>query len=66
MPKNLQFARPMMGSSTGFDADQARRQLLKKCQDVPPPQLAADDHTAFSVDAVDLKTPIWRCRDQQW
>src|SRR5262245_66472941 len=44
-----------MRRSAGLDPDQARRQLLKECQNVAPPQLTADDHLAFTIHAVDLK-----------
>ena len=42
--KRLQLARPMVRRGTGFDANQAWRQLLEECQHVPTLQLAAEDH----------------------
>ena len=55
MPERLEFTRPMMRRGAGFDANQARRQLLEECQDVTTLQLTADAHVAFNVNAVDLK-----------
>ena len=34
--KRLQLARPMMRRGTGFDANQARRQLLEERQNLSP------------------------------
>jgi hypothetical protein len=57
----------MMRRGTGFDADQARRQLLEESQDVAPLQLTAQDHLATAIDAVDLKYRLGNietdCRD---
>src|SRR5262245_57022609 len=52
--KRLEFPRPMMRRGAGFDANQARRHLLKECQHVPALQLAADDNLALSINAVHL------------
>ena len=48
--KRLQLARPMMRRGTGFDANQARRQLLEKRQNVAPLDLAAKHHIALRID----------------
>src|SRR5215470_2578472 len=55
MTERLQFARPVMGRGTCFNADQARRQLLKERQHRAALQLAADEYIAFRIDAVNLK-----------
>jgi hypothetical protein len=55
MSITLQLARPMMRRSAGLDANQTRRQLLKERQNVAPPQLTADNHLAFRINAMDLK-----------
>src|SRR6266478_2325636 len=52
----------MMRRCTGLNAYKARRQLLEECQDITSLQLAADDHLAYRVDAVNLKN---RLRDVQ-
>ena len=48
----------MMRRCTGLNAYKARRQLLEECQDITSLQLAADDHLAYRVDAVDLKNRL--------
>ena len=53
--KRLQLARPMMRRGTGFDANQARRQLLEKRQNVAPLDLAAKHHIALRIDGVNLE-----------
>jgi hypothetical protein len=55
MAKCLQLARPMVRRGASLDANQAWRQLLKERQDVATLQLAADDHLAASVNAVNLE-----------
>jgi hypothetical protein len=45
----------MMRRGTGFDADQAWRQLLEESQDIAALQLPPDDYGIFCVDAVDLE-----------
>src|SRR5215475_3449740 len=50
----------MMRRSAGFDADKARRQLLKEWYDVPALELTANDYITCRVNSVDLKN---RCRD---
>src|SRR5262245_33267799 len=45
----------MMRRGAGLDADEARRQLLKERQDVTALELAANDHIACRIDAVDLE-----------
>jgi hypothetical protein len=46
----------------------ARRQLLKKCHNVTTLQLAADNHLASSINAVDLEDRLGDvetdCRDR--
>ena len=54
MSQTLQLARPMMGSRTSLDPDQARRQQ-EELQYLPSPVLAPDQHRTFSINAVDLK-----------
>jgi hypothetical protein len=44
-----------MGRGTCFNADQARRQLLKERQHIAALQLTAEDYIAFRIDAVNLK-----------
>ena len=56
--KRLEFARPMVRRSAGFDTDQTRRQLLEECHYVAPLQLPADDYVALRTDAVDLKNRL--------
>src|SRR5260221_2657232 len=48
----------MMRRRTGFNAYQARGQLLEERQHVASLQLAADDHLAYRVDAVNLKNRL--------
>ena len=52
----------------GLNTNEARRQLLEERQDIAALQLAADDHLAFRVDAVDLKNRLCNietdCRDR--
>src|SRR5712672_3519272 len=55
MAKCLQLARPMVRRGASLDANQAWRQLLKERQDLSTLQLAADDHLAASVNAVNLE-----------
>jgi hypothetical protein len=40
------------------------RYVLAFFQKLPPLQLTADYHLAFSINPVDLKKPTWRCRDR--
>jgi len=58
----------MVCRGTGFDTNQARRQILEKGQDVTPLQLPADDHLATGVNAVDLEYRLGNvetdCRDR--
>ena len=53
--ERLEFARPMMRRGAGFDADQARWQLLEECQYIASLQLTTDDYIAIRIDAVNLK-----------
>src|SRR6202521_141732 len=68
MPKRLELARPMMRRCTGLDANETRRQLLEKRQNVAALQLTAYGHIAFRVDAMDLKNRLCdvetNCRDR--
>src|SRR6516165_12532012 len=48
----------MMRRCAGFNTDEAWHQLLEECQDITSLQLAADDHPAYRVDAVDLKNRL--------
>jgi hypothetical protein len=45
----------MMRRSTGLDANEARRQLLKEGQHVPALQLTTKDHLTIRVNAMNLK-----------
>src|SRR5262247_2927301 len=58
----------MMRRSAGFDADKARRQLLKECQNVPALKLTANDYITCRVNSVDLKNRFrdieTDCRDR--
>ena len=54
----LELARPMMRRCAGFNANDARWQLLKKRQYIPALDLAANKHVPRGVDAVDLKYPL--------
>src|ERR1700741_706504 len=60
-------ARAKSRPSISNDTNQARRQLLEENQDVAALQLAADDHLAVSVNAMDLKNRLrdieTDCRD---
>jgi hypothetical protein len=38
-----------------LDANQARRQLVKECEDMAALQLPPDNYIAFCVDAVNLE-----------
>src|SRR5262249_4824083 len=58
----------MMRRSAGFDADKARRQLLKEWYDVPALELTANDYITCRVNSVDLKNRLrdieTDCRDR--
>src|SRR5215470_332253 len=58
----------MMRRSAGFDADKARRQLLKEWQNVPALELTANDYVTCRVNSVDLKNRLsdieTNCRDR--
>src|SRR5215211_1699686 len=58
----------MMRRSAGFDADEARRQLLKEWQNVPALKLTANDYITCRVNSVDLKNRLsdieTDCRDR--
>src|SRR5262249_20460200 len=58
----------MMRRSAGFHADEARRQLLKEWQNVPPLELTANDYITCRVNCVDLKNRLGdietNCRDR--
>src|SRR5262249_3581870 len=58
----------MMRRSAGFDADEARRQLLKEWHDVPALELTANDYITCRVNSVDLKNRLGdietNCRDR--
>src|SRR5262252_9259137 len=57
----------MMRRSAGFDADKARRQLLKEWYNVPALELTANDYITCRVNSVDLKNRLrdieTDCRD---
>src|SRR5476649_2317196 len=48
----------MMRRRAGLNAHQTRRQLLEERQDITTLQLAADDHLAYRIDAVNLKNRL--------
>src|SRR5262249_31417950 len=54
--------------STGFDADEARRQLLKEWQNVPALESTANDYITRRVNSVDLENRLGdvetNCRDR--
>src|SRR5262249_15686273 len=54
--------------SAGFDADKARRQLLKEWYNVPALELTANDYITCRVNSVDLKNRLrdieTDCRDR--
>src|ERR1700735_4271337 len=58
----------MMRRSAGFDTDQARWQLLKECQHVPPLELTRDGAIASRINAMNLKDRLrsveTECRDR--
>src|SRR5918994_4926402 len=56
--ERLELARPMMRGGTGLNTNEARRQLLKECQDVAALQLPADNNVASCINAVNLKTRL--------
>src|SRR5215470_17452740 len=47
-----------MRRRTGLDANQARRQLLKKRQNITPLELTANNNIAIRIDAVNLKNRL--------
>src|SRR5260370_2944635 len=60
MADRLELARPVVRRCAGSYTNEARRQLLEERQDIGALQLAADDHLARRIDAMDLK---YRLRD---
>src|SRR2546428_13114673 len=58
----------MMRGSTGFDAYEARRQLLEEWDNVAALELAANDYMTCRVNSVDLKNRLCNietnCRDR--
>src|SRR6266487_372298 len=58
----------MMRGSTGFDAYEARRQLLEEWHNVAALELAANDYMTCRVNSVDLKNRLCNietnCRDR--
>src|SRR5262249_56401391 len=58
MTQRLEFTRPMMRRRAGLYANEARRQLLKECQNVAAVQLTAHHHIAVRVDAVNLENRL--------
>src|SRR5467141_2305028 len=53
-----ELARPVVRRGAGLNTNEARRQLLEERPDMPALELAADDHTARRIDAVDLKNRL--------
>src|SRR5712672_3317563 len=56
--QRLKFTRPIMRRRTGLDTNEARRQLLKERQHIPPLQLTAKNNIAIRINAVDLKNRL--------
>src|SRR6266404_4890331 len=56
--QRLKFTRPIMRRRTGLDTNEARRQLLKERQHIPPLQLTANNNIAIRINAVDLKNRL--------
>ena len=48
----------MVRRGTGFDADQARWQLLEARQDIAALQLTSDDYLALRINAVHLEQDL--------
>src|SRR5262249_19543545 len=58
MTQRLEFTRPMMRRRAGLYANEARRQLLKECQNVAALELTANDHIAVRIDAMNLENGL--------
>src|SRR5712664_1563441 len=56
--QRLKFTRPIMRRRTGLDTNEARRQLLKERQHIPPLQLTANNNIAIRTNAMDLKNRL--------
>jgi hypothetical protein len=55
MAKRLELARPVVRRGASLNANQAWRQLLKERQDLATLQLAANNHLAGTINAMNLK-----------
>ena len=62
--KRLELGRPMMRRGAGFNANQARGQLLEEWQQVAPLELTTEDDIALRIDAMNLKNRTSRYRDR--
>ena len=67
MTERLQFARPMVRRGASLYANQTCRQLLKEPNYLATLQLAANDHLAGGINAMNLKNRLGDietdCRD---
>src|SRR5258708_31325811 len=54
----MKFTRTIMRRRTGLETNEARRQLLKERQHIPPLQLTANNNIAIRINAVDLKNRL--------
>jgi hypothetical protein len=69
--KRLKLARPIVRGRASFDANEARRKLRKKSQDLPTLQLAADNHLPGRINAMHLENRLRdvetdRCNRLHW
>ena len=55
MAECLEFARPLVWRGTSLDPNQTYWQFLEERQDGATFQLAADEHLAGNINAVDLE-----------
>ena len=55
MTETLQLARPVVGATARFHANQARRQIHEELSHLVTPDLLLDDRLAKLIDAVQLK-----------
>src|SRR5258708_11599696 len=54
----MNVRRAKLGRRRGIDTKEARRQLLKEGQHIPPLQLTAKNNIAIRINAVDLKNRL--------
>src|SRR6516164_6317717 len=56
--KRLKLASPVVRGGASFDANEARRKLREKSQDLPTLQLAADNHLPGRINAMHLENRL--------